>query len=369
MVVKTRTPTERIGPGNGAVNDDLRDTFITHTGKTCPRGNHSSMSVYTTRDDCEYQCSTTAGCVGFSLLQDGKAANATCTLISGECFHGPVPYADTAEYVTLEGLVVDSPLSALQLVEMVPHKVCTVEIDGYHDAISGIDFTGVYPKVESKLGEAYLRPDNKTRLHYVKGKADSMKRPTCDDWFMEVNTADPTNVTLYNCSDATSELVNLYLEHFLNIPGGDFPCQRGYDGGLCFDAVFMSLCPHTCAPPHMTSIGGESYTYQNLSIFIAYPDPADYTSDNVTNVTIPDAMVVGTCNVDNDFGAWSLSSDLFKEKRPDLKNFTESIKAPGFCYNISSGMDGGPATRNETQSPCWTESWSPLLQWLCPETC
>jgi hypothetical protein len=369
MIVKTVTPTERTGPGYGAVNDDLRDTFITHTGKTCPRGNHSSTSVYTTRDDCEYLCSTTAGCVGFSLVQDGLAANATCTLISGECFHGPLHYADTVEYVTLEGQVLDSPLSALQLVEMVPHKVCTVEIDGYRDAISGIDFTGVYPKVESKGGEVYLRPDNKTRLHYVKGEADSMKRPTCDDWFMEVNTADPTYVTLYNCSDATSELVNLYLEHFLQIPGGDFPCQRGYDGGLCSDAVFGSLCPHTCAPLHLTSIGGESYTYQNLSIFIAYPDPADYPASNVTNVTIPDAVVVGTCNVDNDFGAWSLSSDLFKTERPDLKNFEESIKAPGFCYNITSGQDGGPATRNETQSPCWTETWSPLLQWLCPETC
>ena len=35
----------------------------------------------------------------------------------------------------------------------------------------------------------------------------------------------------------------------------EFPCQFGYEEGLCSDKTFAGLCPHTCQPLIHTHLG------------------------------------------------------------------------------------------------------------------
>jgi hypothetical protein len=251
---------------------------------------------------------------------------------------------------------------------MMRHKVCTVTMSGPMDMASGIDYSGTYMKLEATLGEVYLRTDNATRLHYIKGEPASeispQKRPNCDDWYLEKNRAPLVNLEIFNCSDAPADLVNFYFKTYKYLKEGTFPCQKGYDDGLCeSDTVFKSLCPHTCTPLVKTVIAGITYFYQEVEIF---------TQENATYKP----TVLGVCNKDNNWGAftWAKVHIGFPEPTPVIDENTSSVEVLQACENISKGdlaLDGpgGIQQRNWTLNPCSTESWSPLLVWLCPETC
>jgi hypothetical protein len=136
------------------------------------------------------------------------------------------------------------PASAYQLVKRIPHHPCTVAVKGMTDPESGIDFDGLYTKDETSLGEFYVRGDNQTRLHYVRGDADGpQRRPSCDDWFLERNNGNSTTVTLYNCTDAPPQLVRHWLTEYRGVqePGPLLPCQTGADQGRCNrDEIYSS---------------------------------------------------------------------------------------------------------------------------------
>ena len=71
----------------------------------------------------------------------------------------------------------------------------------------------------SQVG-VYLRENNQTRLRYEQGSEADEK---CDQWFVEQNTADVTEVELLNCTDFPAEvrrrsrISSVRLSHLLQI--------------------------------------------------------------------------------------------------------------------------------------------------------
>jgi hypothetical protein len=350
LVGKSATPDAASG---GAVSDHLRDTFVTYTGADCS-GVTRSSTTQLPRKDCELLCSTTEDCVGFELVDVAGAGgdDSDCTLILDEaCFEGLGPVAN---------VTVAADRSHVEVVKLVPHKPCTVVVAPL-TAWTGEEFGGVYVKTNVSstsyvLGHNYLREDNSSRLAFSGPLAD--QRSYCRDWFFETNIADPVTVTLHNCTDAPVALVNYYVK---SLDDGqakgneEFPCQHGFDMGRCVDDVFMSLCPHTCTTTFLsTSIAGKTYTYQDLDIF------GDH----------------GTCSTDNNWGIYAFMS-LRRGNGTEYDTATGDEKLTAFraCANVTTGdvqIDGADVNAdwlNHTHNPCTETPFSPILQWLCPESC
>jgi len=383
-IVKTVTPDETDG---GAEDDSKRDTWITLTGKNCSAGElaviHNgtdlpiaSARFQASRTECEYACSTTDGCAGFTLTMAEEAGNGTCMLVGSACFakeNPPTDYIATVKAGIFDPQ--DFGSAALQLVKIVPHVKCTVTITGLTDPESGTVFDGVYTKAEKTLGKHYGSADNTTRLNYVRGDADgTQRRPGCDDWFLEKNLGTEETVVLKNCTDADPKLVSFYAKEYLDLTLSAFPCQAGADttyedGTLCDEPVFRALCAHTCSAVLPREVAGKGYFYQDVNIFPTAP-ASWYPGDDWLD------YYGGDCTADNDWAAYSfLKKHVLKAADFPALTSDAAYESYGSCYNISAGdMQGDAADvginwRNSTHNPCTDLEWSELLAEMCKDSC
>jgi hypothetical protein len=214
--------------------------------------------------------------------------------------------------------------------------------------------------------ECYYTEDNSTRLRFdtnVNG---------CDGWLLEAYAGPMEKVVLDNCTDKAAAAKMFLLDYMLASSDGlsaevtqssyDYPCQSGFDEGLCKDPVFFGLCPHTCAPFESVTVAGARFVYQltdldyeKVEIFTSHASLlADGYAAN-TNATNR------SCIGDNDVAAFYF-----------MKNWTtheinSKISPKGTCNTLASYNE----TWNPSESLCVGTDvpYASIILSLCQKSC
>jgi hypothetical protein len=424
ILTKIVTPTE----ATDITNDALRDTYETLTGfgdgpDAAPWDPHDPpiharrrgiayTEISKPRWACEYNCSFS----GFRSMRDwceGFVFESRCTVKKdqmgvdvfdktkvgcpdeGTCKYFGAGFVEddmTPMNYTFETEIPGSgSFYNLGIMESTvlrkKFKPCVVTVDD-----AGEDYDGEYSKFECAGATVFQNMDNSKRIKY---RTDL----ECDGWVMEANTATPTPVDVFQCTDdavAAKIFVGSLDDRYPEDSGHKYICETLYDEGACsftetvrtkflglektydtplvqnqFTAVIRGLCSHTCLSIEERVIGGKVYYDQTLNTSVGTHFEGDPPIP--VNIGSPPSFPIpggakrheSTCSGDDNVGAEAflrLMSGL--ESIPDIATIDAN-----YGLNYCGWFSRDPEYYNYTHSPCHWHPWARVWASLCVDTC
>ncbi|MBT25801.1 MAG: hypothetical protein CML60_05335, partial [Rhodobacteraceae bacterium] len=273
VLEKTTTGSDPTAPANA------RDIFVTYSGRMALAG-QVDTETGKTRAECEQECLGRPTCTGFifrskcELIQpdpisfknkyvsenDCDSTGISCIYLDAKAIssEGDVdhPRDDSARVVTQPNLTeylsqfleADGAVAQYDtsVVWKIPAEGCHAVLGMAGDASGKYykESEGVYVMDRNAYRIIFVRANSPAKTAGFNGDPDAYE---CDGWIAQKNDVELYQL-LYNCTDAP-DAANLYLT-ITNLTDSpkDFPCEWGYDSGMCQDIVFAGLCAWSCTP-------------------------------------------------------------------------------------------------------------------------